>query len=74
MPETDKRHNLDNDIFTYHVNKDGKVLIYWYGKRVMILKGVEAQKFSARVKNLSNHEVQLTMARAIGNFKRGNKR
>ena len=42
MPETDKRHILDNDIFTYHVNNNYKVLIYWYGKRVMILKCQEA--------------------------------
>ena len=72
MPEIDKRHILENEIFTYRVSKDDKVLIYWHGKHVMILKGTEAQKFIARVTNLDDHDAQLFMARATGNFKHGN--
>jgi hypothetical protein len=72
MTEIDKRHILENEIFTYRKNKDGRVFISWRGKQVMILKGKETQKFIARIKNLNDHEAQLIMARATGNFKHGN--
>lgn len=72
MPEIDKRHVLNNEVFTYRMSKDNKVFIYWNGKRVIILKEQEAQKLIARIRNLGNHEAQLVMAKVTGNFKRGN--
>jgi hypothetical protein len=74
MPKIDQRGVLNNEVFTYRVSKDDKVFIYWNGKRVKILKGEEAQKFIARIRNLGDHETQLVMAKATGNFKHINER
>ena len=74
MTEIDKRQILDNEVFTCHVSKDDKVFIYWCGKQVIILKGKEAQTFISRIEHLSGQEAQLVMAKATGNFKRGNER
>lgn len=74
MPEVDKRNILDDEVFTYQTGKDGKVFIFWYRKQVKILKGKEAQKFLAKIAGLDHKEAQLVMAKATGNFKRGNER
>ena len=74
MPEVDKRNILDDEVFTYQAGKDQKVFIFWHGKQVKILKGKTAQKFLARIEGLPHKEAQLVMAKATGNFKRGNER
>lgn len=74
MPEIDKRNLLDDEVFTYRINKEKKVFIAWHGKQVTVLKGKEAQKFMSRIANLDHKEAQLVMAKATGNFKRGNER
>ncbi len=70
----DKRHVLDEDVFAYRVNKDGKVFVSWHGKQVMILKDQAARKFLARVEGADPHQAQLVMAKVTGNFKHGNER
>ncbi len=74
MTEIDKRHVLDNNIFTYQAIKDDKIFIYWHEKRVKILKGKEAQRFTDKIRGLGDQEIQLVMAKITGNFKRGNER
>ena len=74
MPGIDKRNLLDDEVFTYRINKEKKVFIAWHGKQVTVLKGKEAQKFMSRIANLDHKEAQLVMAKATGNFKRGNER
>ncbi|MBI5353015.1 MAG: hypothetical protein HZB50_10285 [Chloroflexi bacterium] len=74
MTEIDKRHVLDNKIFTYRTIKEDKVFIYWYEKQVTILKGKEAQRFIGKIRRLNDQEAQLVMAKITGNFKRGNER
>jgi hypothetical protein len=74
MPEVDKRNVFDDEVFTYQEGKDNKVFIFWRGKQVKILKGKEAQKFMAKITGLEHIEAQLVMAKATGNFKRGNER
>jgi hypothetical protein len=74
MPEIDKRHVLDNKIFTYRTIKADKVFIYWHEKQVAALKGQEAQRFIDKITPLNDHEAQLVMAKITGNFKRGNER
>ena len=74
MTETDKRQVLDEEVFTYRLSKDGKVAIYWHGKQVTVLKGRQAQKFMVGIAALDGREAQLVMAKATGNFKRGNER
>lgn len=74
MDAIDKRNVLVNEVFTYQISKDKKVFIYWSGKQVKILKGKEAQKFIDKITGLDDKGVQLVMAKATGNFKRGNER
>jgi hypothetical protein len=61
--------------FSYRVTKDGKVLVYWHGKagrREIVLKGTRAAKLAAELPGMGHEEEQLALARATGNFKRGN--
>ncbi|MCA9947585.1 MAG: hypothetical protein KC449_29095, partial [Anaerolineales bacterium] len=58
----------------FREGKDQKVFIFWHGKQVKILKGKQAQKFLVKISGLAHKEAQLVMAKATGNFKRGNER
>lgn len=73
MP-TDARGELEDGRFDYRAQKDGRVVISWYGRPVTTLAGQDAHKFLARVEGLGEHDAQLLMARLTGNFKRGNER
>jgi len=61
-------------VFSFYQTKDQKVIISWYGKQVIILSGKNAQKFLTRIKDASNGDAQMIMAKVTGNFKRGNER
>ncbi|EOO19928.1 MULTISPECIES: hypothetical protein [Bacillus cereus group] len=75
MKKTDKRNRLDDMMFHYRVTKNNIVLIEYYVKRIMILKGNDAEKFLNKINRASNEkEKQLIMAKITGNFKRGNER
>ena len=74
MGEIDRRGVLDDEVFSYRALKDGKVLIYWHEKQVTTLAGKAALKFLARIEGLDGKDAQLVMAKATGNFKRGNER
>ncbi len=74
MNEIDKRNLLDDNVFTYQVNKENKMFIYWRGKQVKVLKGKEAQRVLDKITGLDRKGVQLMMAKVTGNFKRGNER
>jgi hypothetical protein len=50
------------------------VFISWRGRPVLVLKGDQARSFLERVAHLDDAGRQLAMARATGNFKRGNER
>jgi hypothetical protein len=69
----DKRNRLGETPFSYRVNKENTVFLEYFGKQVKILKGKEAEKFLKGMDSASNEkESQLIMAKATGNFKRGN--
>lgn len=72
MNEIDKRNVLDNEVFSYFINKDGKVFISWEGKLIKILKGSEAQKFMKKIIGMDDKGIQLELAKITGNFKHGN--
>ncbi|WP_283750656.1 hypothetical protein [Bacillus cereus] len=75
MKKTDKRNRLDDMMFHYRVTKKNIVLIEYYGKQIIILKGNDAEKFLNKINRISNEkEKQLIMAKITGNFKRGNER
>lgn len=74
MSEIDKRNRLDEEFFDYQATKDGKVLLYWYGKHIKTLSGKEAQKFLTKIEGLEGKDLQLVLAKVTGNFKHGNER
>ena len=73
MP-VDKRGILDDEVFSYRVTKDKKVFISYHRKQVTTLSGSKAEKFIAEIDGADGKESQLVMARATGNFKRGNEK
>lgn len=74
MSNVDKRGKLDEGIFDYRVTKDRRVMLYWQDKHIKTLAGKEAQRFIEKIDGLDDHDAQLVMAKATGNFKRGNER
>ncbi|MCL2217007.1 MAG: hypothetical protein FWB91_08320 [Defluviitaleaceae bacterium] len=70
----DKRGLLDEEVFAYRITKDKKVFISYYGKQVTTLSGSKAESFIAEIENKQGKETQLVMAKATGNFKRGNEK
>jgi hypothetical protein len=75
MKNTDRRNRLDDRMFHYRITKNDIVLIEYYVKQIMILKGNDAEKFLNKINHANNDkEQQLIMAKITGNFKRGNER
>ena len=74
MKNIDKRGILDEEIFSYRVTKDGKVFISYEGKQVTVLSGKRANEFAAKIQSAEGMDAQLIMAKATGNFKRGNEK
>ena len=60
--------------FAWASTKDGRVRISWRGKVVTTLAGGPAARFLEQVEHADDEAEQLLMARATGNFKRGNER
>jgi hypothetical protein len=66
-----------NEEFSYRLIKDGKLLVCWHGrhgKREIVLKGKRADRLAAELPSMDREREQLALARATGNFKRGNER
>lgn len=78
MPEEhaeDRRAKLDQQPFDYQTAANGKLLIFALGKLVRTLKGEKARQLISKLNETKDsHEVQLLLAKATGNFKRGNER
>jgi hypothetical protein len=68
---------MGREQFSYRITKDGKVLVLWHGnqgKREIVLKGERARRLIAELHGADHEQEQLALARATGNFKRGNER
>jgi hypothetical protein len=76
VSEIDKRNRLSEEPFAYQITKKGTVVIYYGGKQIKIVKGREAERLIARIKEAEDSitEVQLLLAKITGNFKRGNEK
>ncbi|MBG9588371.1 MULTISPECIES: hypothetical protein [Bacillaceae] len=75
MDHIDKRNRLDEEPFSFRVNKNSTVFLDFNGKQVKILKGKESEKFLKRMSDAEDEKSrQLIMAKITGNFKRGNER
>jgi hypothetical protein len=57
--------------FEYRIRKDGDVVIHHHGRQAAVLRGAAATRFLADVERRDPQEV---MARATGNYRRGNER
>ncbi len=57
--------------FAYTTRKNGEVVITHHGRVAAVLRGARAAKFLAEVDSPDDQEL---MARATGNYKRGNER
>ncbi len=57
--------------FAYHLRKDGSVAITHHGAEAALLRGAAAANFLAKVES---GDAQALMARATGNYRRGNER
>lgn len=62
------------EVFSYRAAKDGTVFINWHGRCVTTLRGQDAERFLQRAEQAGDRQAQSLMARATGNFKRGNER
>lgn len=60
--------------FGWQATKDGRVRITWQGKVVTTLAGAAAARFVRQAEGADEETVQGLLARATGNFKRGNER
>ena len=68
---------MGKEPFSYRITKNGKVFVYWHGphgQREIVLKGARAAMLINDLPSMNPEEEQLALARATGNFKRGNER
>ncbi|KON88171.1 hypothetical protein AF332_16070 [Sporosarcina globispora] len=75
MNQIDKRNRLNEEPFSFRINKNNTVFLEYNGKQVKTLKGKDAEKFLRKMNDaLDEKSRQLIMAKITGNFKRGNER
>ena len=60
--------------FGYRVRKDGRVFVTFHGRHVVTVAGTKAERLAAALEGADGEQVQLLLAKATGNFKRGNER
>lgn len=65
---------LAHEPFAYTVTKDGRVRIAFEGQVVTVVAGRDAERLSAKLAATDGPGIQQLLARATGNFKRGNER
>jgi hypothetical protein len=65
---------LASQPFSYLARSDGSIVISYHAAPVTILRGKSAARFATRVADVDPASAQQLMARATGNFKRGNER
>lgn len=65
---------LADDPFTYRVTKDGRVLIERGGRTVTVVAGRAARQLTSKLDGATATAAQQILARATGNYRRGNER
>lgn len=71
---TDEVAGRDDAPFRYVVTKDGRVRISWRSRVVTTVAGGAASRLIASLDAADEEQAQHLLARATGNFKRGNER
>ncbi len=62
------------DQFGYRVTKDGRVFVTFHGRHVVTVAGAKAAQLASALAGADGEQAQLLLAKATGNFKRGNER
>jgi hypothetical protein len=65
---------LEDDPFDWRVTKDGQVLVSRGGRVVTTVRGPAAAKLQGQLARADEAGAQQLLARATGNYKRGNER
>jgi hypothetical protein len=65
---------LDSDQFAYQLTKDGRVRVSHHGRHVVTVAGAAGERLASQLEGATDREAQLLLAKATGNFKRGNER
>jgi hypothetical protein len=60
--------------FSFVARADGSIVIRYHAAPVTLLRGKSAERFSTRIAGADAAAAQQLMARATGNFTRGNER
>ncbi|NMB54696.1 MAG: hypothetical protein GYA15_08330 [Leptolinea sp.] len=63
--------DISSDISLKRI-KTGRVMLFWKNRHIKTLNGIEAARFIDKMKQADPRETFLIMAKATGNFKRGN--
>lgn len=74
MSKVDARDALKVGPFTWRADKDGKVTVYHLGRLARVLSGQQAARLLRALQGADPFAAQLALAKATGNFKRGNER
>ncbi|WP_034346383.1 hypothetical protein [Deinococcus misasensis] len=70
----DQHDALKEHPFEFQVHSDGKLFVYHEGKHVRTYRDPQASKMLKQLEKASPEQQQLLLAKATGNFKRGNER
>lgn len=71
---TDLPPGLAEDPFDYQVTKSGQVRVSRGGRVVVVVGGRDAAALAAKLDRADDHQAQHLLARATGNYRRGNER
>ncbi len=70
-----KENRLNQKQFTFKITKDNALFVYWNGKHVRTYTGSKAASILEEIEGAeSDLDIQYSLARVTGNFKRGNER
>ena len=68
------RMSLEENPFDWRVTKNGQVLVFRGGRVVTTVRGAAAARLLARLADADDEQAQQVLARATGNYRRGNER
>jgi len=71
---SESRGGLDDNPFSWQTLRDGSIAIQWRGQAAGTLRGAAAEKLQRQLDRGDANAQQLALAKATGNFKRGNER
>jgi len=66
--------SFDAEPFAWQVTADAKVLVSRGGRQVVVVAGARGAKLAAQLESADEEQAQQLLARATGNYRRGNER